>query len=129
MCKIKEGHSKSIDTYETHVFMAINRKLSREPLLINGTPVFHAFAHKQGDKHVEVEIRKPTGIICISAMLSELIVFYDLIIKRSCIKEISLNKCNTHLLLSSPQKIVVSYCRFTLSKRICGFSGAETVLA
>lgn len=59
--KIKDGHSKTIDTYETHVFMAMNRKLSREPLLINGSPVFYAFPHKQGDKHVDVEIRKPTA--------------------------------------------------------------------
>ena len=83
--KIKEGHSKSIDTYETHVFMAVNRKLSREPLLINGTPVFYAYAHKQGDKHVEVEIKKPTGIICIFTILSQLVLFYDWIIKQSCI--------------------------------------------
>ncbi|XP_074616259.1 uncharacterized protein LOC141875770 [Acropora palmata] len=59
--KIKPGHSKSIDTFETHVFMALNRKLSSEPLLINGTPVFYAFPYNQGDQHVEVEIRKPTA--------------------------------------------------------------------
>lgn len=59
--KIKPGHSKSIDTFETHVFMALNRKLSSEPLLINGTPVFYAFPYNEGDQHVEVEIRKPTA--------------------------------------------------------------------
>ena len=59
--KLKDGQSKTIDTYETHVFMAVNRKLSREPLLINGGPVFYAFPHKHGDNHLEVEIKKPTG--------------------------------------------------------------------
>lgn len=59
--KIKHGHSKTIDTYETHIFMAFNKKLSREPLLINGSPVFYAFPHNHGDKHVNVEIKKPTG--------------------------------------------------------------------
>ena len=59
--KLKDGQSKTIDTYETHVFMAVNRKLSREPLLINGSPVFYAFPHKHGDNHLEVEIKKPTG--------------------------------------------------------------------
>lgn len=79
--KLKDGHSKTIDTYETHVFMAMSRKLSREPLLINGSPVFYAFPHKQGDKHVDVEIRKPTGDIYIVALLLELcehkLRFYD----------------------------------------------------
>ena len=59
---IKEGQSKTVDTYETHVFMAFNRKLSREPLPINGSPVFYVFPHKHGDKHVEVEIKKPSGM-------------------------------------------------------------------
>nr|XP_058964076.1 uncharacterized protein LOC131790839 [Pocillopora verrucosa] len=58
---IKEGQSKTVDTYETHVFMAFSRKLSREPLPINGSPVFYVFPHKHGDKHVEVEIKKPSG--------------------------------------------------------------------
>ena len=59
--KIKHGHSKTIDTYETHIFMAFNKKLSREPRLIIGSPVFYAFPHNHGDKHVNVEIKKPTG--------------------------------------------------------------------
>lgn len=59
--KIKEGQSKTVDTYETHVFMAFSRKVSREPLPINGSPVFNAFPHKHGDKLVEVEIKKPSG--------------------------------------------------------------------
>ncbi|XP_020632729.1 uncharacterized protein LOC110069541 [Orbicella faveolata] len=59
--KLKDGQSKTIDTYETHVFMAVNKKLSREPLLINGSPVFYAFPHKHGGNHLEVEIKKPTG--------------------------------------------------------------------
>ena len=61
--------------------MAMSKKLSREPLLINGSPVFYAFPHKQGDKHVDVEIRKPTGDIYIVALLMELcehkLRFYD----------------------------------------------------
>lgn len=61
--KLKDGQSKTIDTYETHVFMAVNRKLSREPLLINGSPVFYAFPYKHGDNHLEVEIKKPTGMV------------------------------------------------------------------
>lgn len=60
--KLKDGHSKTIDTYETHVFMAFNKKLSREPLSINGSPVFYAFPHKHGDHHLEAEIKKPSGI-------------------------------------------------------------------
>lgn len=59
--KLKDGQSKTIDTYETHVFMAVNRKLSGEPLLINGSPVFYAFPYKHGDNHLEVEIKKPTA--------------------------------------------------------------------
>ena len=61
--KLKDGQSKTVDTYETHVFMAVNKKLSREPLLINGSPVFYAFPHKHGGNHLEVEIKKPTGMI------------------------------------------------------------------
>lgn len=61
--KIKDGQSKTVDTYETHVFMAFNRKLSREPLQINGSPVFYAFPHKHGDKQLGVEIKKPSGMI------------------------------------------------------------------
>ena len=61
--KLKDGQSKTIDTYETHVFMAVNKKLSREPLLINGSPVFYAFPHKHGGNHLEVEIKKPTGMM------------------------------------------------------------------
>lgn len=61
--KLKDGQSKTIDTYETHVFMAVNKKLSREPLLINGSPVFNAFPHKHGGNHLEVEIKKPTGMM------------------------------------------------------------------
>ena len=49
--------------------MAVSKKLSREPLLINGSPVFYAFPHKQGDKHVDVEIRKPTGDIYVAGTL------------------------------------------------------------
>ena len=61
--KIKDSNSKTVDTFETHVFMAMNRKLSREPLLINGSSLFFAFPKKQGDTHVDVEIRKPTGTL------------------------------------------------------------------
>ena len=61
--KLKDGHSKMVDTYETHVFMAFNKKLSREPLLINGSPVFYAFPQKHGSSHLEVEIKKPSGTI------------------------------------------------------------------
>ena len=61
--KLKDGQSKTIDTFETHVFMAVNKKLSREPLLINGSPVFYAFPHKHGGNHLEVEIKKPTGMM------------------------------------------------------------------
>ena len=61
--KLKDGQSKAVDTYETHVFMAFNKKLCREPLLINGSPVFYAFPHKHGDNHLEVEIKKPLGMM------------------------------------------------------------------
>lgn len=60
--KLKDGQSKTVDTYETHVFMAFNKKLSREPLLINGSPVFYAFPHKHDAHHLDVEIKKPSGM-------------------------------------------------------------------
>ncbi|XP_078365868.1 uncharacterized protein LOC144650085 [Oculina patagonica] len=59
--KLKDGQSKTLDTYQTHVFMAFNKKLSREPLLINGSPVFYAFPHKHDAHHLDVEIKKPSG--------------------------------------------------------------------
>ena len=43
--------------------MAINKKVSREPLLINGSSLFYVFPGQHGSKHVTVDITKPSGML------------------------------------------------------------------
>lgn len=43
--------------------MVVNRKLSRELFLINGSLVFYVFLYKYGDNYLEVEIKKLIGMV------------------------------------------------------------------
>lgn len=52
-----------IDIYEIYVFMVVNRKLSWELFLINGSLVFYVFLYKYGDNYLEVEIKKLIGMV------------------------------------------------------------------